>query len=258
MSQFIAIAGIHLEHDYYTPPVNSYLSLGLTPRTRELIKQRGVMFKQVAPNEWQWLKEEKNTGFMVDDVIEVSIIVADPDFMRKIATKNYDPQKLYQISLGRETVVINEEFNLLPVSVGTKHRGEFCRVMLKPAQIVKLPEQIYTIRFCTSSYYWEFLFVFKDKTDPRGKFIVLETTQKNRIVFHPPKKYEYSTLGSNVYRIVSMEKIKARGYYEFTLILYDNSPGSGGRRVVSRFIPIPQPGRHITDNPDIIREVYYL
>lgn len=304
MSRFIAIAGIRLEHDYYTPPINSYFSLMPTSQTDELMKRRGVLFRQTAINEWQWLVEEKNAGFMESDILEVSIIVDDPDFLRKILVKKgYDPRLLYQIRLGRDSIV---EFNPSPIPNETKRRGEFCRIVLKPiqavidrllslqetiqtlqtklteptkeanrAEAIKLLEQVwqetewlpmkleqmYTIKFCTCSYYWEFLLVFKDKTDQieqEDKFYVLETNTPNKlIVFHPSEKYEDSMLG-NIYRIISEVKIEAKECYDFTLTLYECSFKGNKRRVISKFISIPQPGKYIASRPDILREVCYL
>lgn len=252
MSRFITITSIRLEHDYYTPPINRHLGLKPTLQTDRLMRQRGVYFRKMTPNEWQCFGEEDHAGFMEDDVLEVSITVDDPEFVRKISLKkDYDPLQLFQISLERESFV---EFN--PISIlKAKCQGEFCRVVLKPI----LP--IYTIKFSTSSYYWEYLFVFKgepflDYSNKRS--LVLETNiPKNEVVFHASEIYKDSMLGY-VYRIISEEKIEARERYEFTLTLYENLSGDNKRRVISKFIPIPKPGKYITSHPDILKEVCYL
>ncbi len=253
MSRFIVIAGIRLEHDYYIPPINSHLGLKPTSQTDELMKRRGVYFRKITPNEWQWFGEEDHAGFMEDDVLEVSITTDDPEFIRKISLKKgYDLLQLYQICLGRERVV---EFNPLPVPDKAKRQGEFCRVVLKPI----LP--IYTIKFSTCSYYWEYLFVFKGETDQDKKnkrsFVLETNAPKNEVVFHASEKYEDSMLG-NVYRIISEVKIEARERFGFTLILYENLSEDNKRRVISKFIPIPQLGKYIASRPDILKEVCYL
>lgn len=302
MSRFIVIAGIRLEHDYYTPPINSHLGLKPTSQTDELMKRRGVYFRKITPNEWQWFGEEDHAGFMEDDVLEVSITADDPEFIRKISLKKgYDPLQLYQICLGRESLV---EFNPLPVPDKAKRQGEFCRIVLKPIQVIiarllslqqtiqtlqtklaepgneasqaeamKLLEQMwqeieylptksdqrYTIKFCTSSYYWEFLFVFKDKMekDKSIRSFVLETSApKKDVIFHTSEEYEDNILG-NVYRIISEVKIETKERYDFTLTLYERL-SDDKRIIISKFIPTPQPGKYITSRPDIIREVCYL
>lgn len=253
MSRFIVIAGIRLEHDYYTPPINSHLGLKPTSQTDELMKRRGVYFRKITPNEWQWFGEEDHAGFMEDDVLEVSITADEPEFIRKISLKKgYDPLQLYQICLGRESLV---EFNPLPVPDKAKRQGEFCRVVLKPI----LP--IYTIKFSTCSYYWEYLFVFKGETDQDNKnkrSFVLETNgHKDEIIFHTSERCENSMLGNNVYRVISEVKIETKECYDFTLTLYERL-SDDKRIIISKFIPTPQPGKYITSRPDIIREVCYL
>ena len=53
MSQYIAIAAIRIEHNYYNPPENSFVGLEPTSETKKLMKQRGVMLRQSRGNEWQ-------------------------------------------------------------------------------------------------------------------------------------------------------------------------------------------------------------
>lgn len=55
MSQYIAIAAIRIEHNYYNPPENSFVGLEPTSETKKLMKQRGVMLRQSRGNEWQWI-----------------------------------------------------------------------------------------------------------------------------------------------------------------------------------------------------------
>ncbi|MCA5585374.1 hypothetical protein [Parabacteroides gordonii] len=267
------------------------------------MKRRGVSFRQTAPYEWQWFVEDNNAGFMENDILEVSITVDDPEFIRKISLKeDYNLLQLYQIRLGKESTI---EFNPLPVPDKTKHQGEFCRVVLKPIQatITKLfslqqtiqtlqtmldesendtsqletikllgqmweeiewlptkPDQRYTIKFCSSSYYWEFLFVFKDKTEkdtPIRSLVLESNAHKNKIIFDTSEKYENSMLGNNVYRVISEVKIETKKCYDFTLTLYERL-SDDKRIVISKFIPVPQLGKYIASRPDIIREVCYL
>lgn len=51
MSQYIAIAAIRIEHNYYNPPENSFVGLEPTPETKKLMRQRGVMLRQSRGNE---------------------------------------------------------------------------------------------------------------------------------------------------------------------------------------------------------------
>ena len=84
MSQYIAIAAIRIEHNYYNPPENSFVGLEPTPETKKLMRQRGVMLRQSRGNEWQWIMADDASGFADKDVLELSMIVKDPCFLQQI------------------------------------------------------------------------------------------------------------------------------------------------------------------------------
>jgi hypothetical protein len=115
MSKYIAIATIRLEHDYYNPPTSRHFRLEPMPKTKELMRRRGVLFIQTNHNEWQWLTEEDNTKSIENEEMELAVIVTDPVFMLQVAIKEYNPQILYQINLDRD-IIIDEEYSMSPVS----------------------------------------------------------------------------------------------------------------------------------------------
>ena len=90
MSQYIAIAAIRIEHNYYNPPENSFVGLEPTPDTKKLMRQRGVMLRQSRGNEWQWIMADDASGFADKDVLELSMIVKDPCFLQQIESDGYD------------------------------------------------------------------------------------------------------------------------------------------------------------------------
>mgnify|MGYP001252487365 CR=1 FL=1 len=170
-----------------------------------------------------------------------------------------------------------------------KLKNEFCRIVLKPVetaseklrmlymkveqlgkeeireensvQFAAIKQEIrqlqeiccpkFTIRFCSCTYYWEYLCVFKDEKDLRGKDLSLRTL-KNRIAFSPPEQYEKSNLGTNVWRIVSTTRINAKERYDIPLHLYI------GNQIESRFVSPPQIGKFQSDIPYFIREICYI
>lgn len=251
MSKYIAISTIRLEHDYYNPPTSRHFRLELMPKTKELMRRRGVLFIQTNHNEWQWLTEEDNTKSIENEEMELAVIVTDPDFMLQVAIKEYNPQILYQINLDRD-IIIDEEYSMSPVSGKTKFHGEFCRIVLKP-------KEKYTIKFCSCSYYWEYLFIFRDEPDLHGERLILESMPREAISFHSPEKYEHGIMSQkNVWRIVSEKKIKVQEHYDFRLSVYDNSPNGNGRKIISRFITSPRLNKFVADRSDILREIIYL
>ena len=131
MSRYIAIATIRIEHDYYNPSVNRFVSLQPTPETKELMKRRGVMFRAVSANEWQWIMLDDLPGFMDEDVLELSMIVKDPCFLQQIKNKGYDLGSLYKFNIENRVVEVNADYVWKKETNGQKLKDEFCRITLK-------------------------------------------------------------------------------------------------------------------------------
>ena len=108
MSQYIAIAAIRIEHNYYNPPENSFVGLEPTPDTKKLMRQRGVMLRQSRGNEWQWIMADDASGFADKDVLELSMIVKDPCFLQQIESDGYDPDSFYKFNAENGLVEVNE------------------------------------------------------------------------------------------------------------------------------------------------------
>ena len=134
MSRYIAIATIRIEHDYYNPSVNRFVSLQPTPETKELMKRRGVMFRAVSANEWQWIMLDDLPGFMDEDVLELSMIVKDPCFLQQIENKGYDLGSLYKFNIENRVVEVNANYVWKKETNGQKLKDEFCRITLKPVE----------------------------------------------------------------------------------------------------------------------------
>ena len=128
MSRYIAIATIRIEHDYYNPSVNRFVSLQPTPETKELMKRRGVMFRAVSANEWQWIMLDDLPGFMDEDVLELSMIVKDPCFLQQIENKGYDLGSLYKFNIENRVVEVNANYVWKKETNGQKLKDEFCRI----------------------------------------------------------------------------------------------------------------------------------
>ena len=136
MSQYIAIAAIRIEHNYYNPPENSFVGLEPTSETKKLMKQRGVMLRQSRGNEWQWIMADDASGFADKDVLELSMIVKDPCFLQQIESDGYDPDSFYKFNAENGLVEVNADFVWRKDTNGQKLKNEFCRIVLKPVEMV--------------------------------------------------------------------------------------------------------------------------
>jgi len=289
MSRYINIATIRIEHNYYNPPVNSFIGLEPTSETKKLMKQRGVTLRESSEGEWQWIMSDDASGFADKDVLELSMIVRNPCFLQQIESDGYDLDSFYKFDVENELVEVNADFVWRKETDGQKLKNEFCRIVMKPVEIVSerlrmlytKVEQLgkedvreetgatletikreirqlqeicspkFTIRFCSCAYYWEYLCVFKDENDMRGKNLSLRS-RENIVAFGPPEKCEKTSLGTNVWRLVSTGRINAKERYDMPMQLYI------GRMLESRFISPPQIGKFRSDSPHTLREVYYV
>lgn len=229
------------------------------------------------------------SGFADKDVLELSMIVKDPCFLQQIESDGYDPDSFYKFNAENGLVEVNADFVWRKDTNGQKLKNEFCRIVLKPVemaserlrmlymkveqlgkeeireensvQFAAIKQEIrqlqeiccpkFTIRFCSCTYYWEYLCVFKDENDMRGKDLRLRT-RENVVAFGAPEKCEKTSLGTNVWRLVSTGRIKAKERYDMPMQLYI------GRMLESRFISPPQIGKFQSDSPHTLREVCYI
>lgn len=155
--------------------------------------------------------------------------------------------------------------------------------------------QEYLLRFREAAYRWEFLLVPRRESMDESKTFLLEDIQ-GKFFFTLPEKYMNPSFGGMMWRIFSTSPIVCRKYQdcdlqlsevltkEFSKLLSDafsrdiqpeeffslppeSLPGvlpkilvdrSLKKRIVSRFISCPQPGKFQTNQRDCIREICYI
>lgn len=260
MEHFIPFVSLCVEHNYYTPPVNRHFSLTPTAETEVLMRRRGLLFIET-PQGWAWLLRRDSAGFGADDVLELSVHILDTDFFRVTRLENYHPQIFYQLKLGNARSV--DAASALRATNKKKWGGEFCRIRMKPTsvQLEKARKDMpvnYTLRFYAQAFTWEYLFVLRDNNTEKLGNLLLEET-KNRITFEKAGRLENSSFGTNVWRTVSTTPVSALECSDYKLVLstvIQEYPLK--KRTVSRFIECPQPGKYISDDPDLIRKVCYI
>lgn len=260
MEQFITFIRVQLEHPYYTTPVNKHINLTPTLETEKLMHRRGLLFIESVGG-WEWLLRKDCPGFEAEDVLELSMQTFDADFFRVTKLEEYHPQTFYQLKLDA-TERINVATSL-EATDEKKWGAEFCRIRVKPTRnqlqrAQKDTPMSYVIGFQPLAFRWEYLFIIRDnKTENLGNLLLEET--KNRIIFEKAERLENSPFGNNVWRTVSTVPVSALEFPDYKMILstvIQENPLK--KRTVSRFIECPQPGKYISDDPDIIRKVCYL
>lgn len=260
MEHFIPFIGLRVQHNYYTTPANGHFSLAPTTETETLMRRRGLLFIET-PQGWAWLLRTDSAGFEADDVLELSVHIGNADFFRVTALENYHPQTLYRLRLENNKNI--EAASSLQATDEKKWDTEFCRISMKPtaamlAKARKNTPMNYTLRFQALAFTWEYLFVFRCTSAESIDNLLLEET-KQRILFEKPGRLKSSSFGKNVWRTVSTAPVNALERPEYQLVLFavlQEYPLK--KRTVSKFISCPQPGKYISDRPDILRAVCYI
>lgn len=260
MEQFITLASIQVEHTYYTTPINRHIKLSPTPEAEKLMRRRGILYLENDEG-WSWLVRKDCAGFEANDVLELSLQTSDANFMRVTKLGDYQPQNFYLLKL--ETKKSIDAASSLIMTEEKKWANELCRIRLIPtAALLKKAQKdtpmSYTIQFRPLAYRWEYLFVIRNDNAESIPNLLLEET-KNKILFTKAEWLEHSSFGTNVWRTVSTTPVSVLECPDYSLLLstvLQEYPLK--KRTVSRFIECPQPGKYLSDNPEMLRNVCYI
>lgn len=255
----LTIAKICLEYEYFNSNANgAYLEVNIAYQTKLQMRQNGIRCKQTSCTEWEFMLEDSNNVDLVkDNVFELIFMSTKYSYLRMISPCDYPPDMAHLIYLKDNDVEINEKSILTPIH-NKKFSNEICRVSFTAGQAMNRPDCKYTIKFCSPVRYLEYLFFFKDNNDHRGDFLELETSPKDVIRFNPVKRVNTYEPIKKAFSITSLHKVKLLERYDFTMALYDNSAGNTGRKIISRYISMPEPGRYASNDSSIIREICYI
>lgn len=260
MEQFTTFVSISIEHPYYMTPIRRHLQLSPTLETEKLMKRRGIIFIE-SEDGWAWLIRKDCAGFETNDVLELSMQTFDADFFRITRLEEYHPQSFYELILeDKKNVDVAVD---LAATDEKKWAAEFCRIRVKPtSDLLKKARKEkpvkYTLRFRPMAFRWEYLFVIRNNDTENIRNLLLEET-KSRIIFEKAGPLKNSSFGTNVWRTVSTVPVSALECPEYQLVLstvLQENPLK--KRTVSRFIQCPQPGKYISDDPEMIRKVCYI
>lgn len=260
MEQYLPFVSIQVQHTYYTTPINSHISLSPTSDAEKLMRRRGILFMENEEG-WAWLVRKDCAGFEANDVLELSMQLSDTKFLRVTRLNDYYPPNFYQLRLENKKVI--DAASSLTITEEKKWKSELCRIRLSPtAALLKKAQKetpmIYTIQFRPLAYQWEYFFVIRDDHTEDIRNLLLEET-KNRIIFDKAERLKNSSFGAHVWRIVSTSPVSVLECPDYSLLLstvLQEYPLK--KRTVSKFIDYPQPGKYISDDPNMLRKVCYI
>ncbi|MDD3038148.1 hypothetical protein [Bacteroides sp.] len=260
MEQYKTFIHIRIEHNYYSTPVAGHFTLEPTPATRMLMKRRGLLFVNDSGG-WSWSMRADSSGFDTDDLLELTLQAVDKNFLQVTRLDGYHPQQFYQLKLDNKKLI--DVATSLTATEEKKQSAELCRLRIKPTTALLKKAQkgepaSYTLRFRPSSFRWEYLFVIRNAQADLILNLLLEESRQ-RIEFDEAEKLNNSPFGINVWRIFSKSSVNALEHSDYQLIIssvIQDNPLK--KRIVSRFIPCPQPGKYLSDDPGTIRHICFI
>lgn len=262
MESYRTLYRITVAHDYFDGQPCTALQCRLSPQGVELARQRGLLFRQTAANEWAVLYDSNGAGPDTEnDVLALEMSLADPTFPLYTAWKDFRPVAAHVLELPQTEESMDAATAIRPAGDGKRKVGiPFCTVLLRLTE--QLPEaakadrpKSVLLRFHAPEVQWEYLFL------PRGGGIAspgtpaLEDTA-GKVEFSAFEECE--AYGRTAWRTISKARIPMRTSYGCRLRLVAQTGGGQQKRVLLSRIPPPEPGRYRSGQAGTIRQVCYF
>lgn len=117
---------------------------------------------------------------------------------------------------------------------------------MQPGQEVDLNYEVKRMR-------WEYLLIAREEREEQEQRRLELVEIAGRLNFEEMETIEF--MGKTVFRTVSREFVDLCETYDYQLRLVDRK--ILGKKILSKNIESPQPGRFLTDSGDCIRQVVY-
>lgn len=262
MESYRTLYRIAVAHDYFEGQPCTALQCRLSPQGARLARQRGLLFRQTAANEWAVLYDCNGAGPDTEnDVLTLEMSLTDPTFPLYTEWKDFRPAAAHVLELPRAEESMDAATAIRPARDGKRKVGTpFCTVLLRLTE--QLPEAAETdcpkgalLRFHAPEVQWEYLFL------PRGEGIA---SPDGLTLEDAAGKVEFSAFeeceayGRKAWRTVSQGRIPMRASYGCRLRLVVQNGGRQQKRILLSRIDPPEPGRYQSGQDGILRQVCYF
>ena len=96
---------IKVEHDHFKDTPCTAIDCKLTPKGKELVRRRGMLFKQTAPSEWTlYFRSEPDTS---EDILTIEFSVIDRKLLLYTLWPDFKPFEEYRLELPTDDRVID-------------------------------------------------------------------------------------------------------------------------------------------------------
>jgi len=255
MGDYHILYRIKVVHDYFGNRPCTALQCRPTPQGWAPARRRGLLFRQTAEDEWTLFSYAAPAE---GDVLTMDLSLADPAFPLYTAWEGFRPSAAYVLELPASAGTIEAA---VAIRQADRKRGigsGFCTVALRLTKEMQelaeagTPQQA-LLHFPAPSARWEYLFVPRPASGMDASRLVLEDTA-GTVEFSAFTVQ--SAYGREAYRTVSESPVPMRETYGCSLRLAERGEGKR-RRVFLPCVDPPQPGRLLSEEKGILRQVCY-
>ena len=261
MENYQILYRIAVTHSYFGGDICMALAYKLNMQSILLVRRRGLLFRQIAANEWMVLYNSMGEGLDTEhDVLELEMSITDPAFTFYTKWEGFRPMGSYELQLPAaeeqidavSAIVLSDEKRKVRTSICTV-RLQLTKEMLEAAKMKK-PMSV-TLRFFAPSVQWEYLFIPRGDNGIPGEQLLLEDTTGS-LEFSAFEPFEME--GRTVWRTLSRDLISMKFANEnhLRLVVQTGDSRQQKRILIARVEP-PVPGRFNSGRPGVMRQIYY-
>lgn len=262
MEVYKALYRVSIRHDYFNNRAFTGLSLRITPQSLNLVRQRTLLFRQTAVNEWTLLYNSTIPRVDMDkDVLEFVLDITDPLFTLYTEWEGLHPTGSYVLQLplkkGENTVSVMSAVH--PLDEKLKFGASFCTLrlcltkeLLEAAEADSPKQEV--LHFYAPKMKWEFFFLERGEDHISPEELSLEDIT-GRLKFSDFKKCEI--FGKKALYTITEESFPLRENPGSFLRLVALKGEKRQRQVLLSQVPLPVPGHFQSEQSGIIRQICY-
>lgn len=256
MGNYQTLYSLRVRHDYFEGRSCNAIGCCLSPQGAVLARQRGLLFRQTAADEWSVFYDCNGAEFNRDDeILMLELYLADPNFTLYTEWQDFCPSDSYELELPGTETGMNAANAILPSDKRRKIGSGFCSVSLhlanamQPTSDGKKPGRA-MLHFRSRRVKWEYIFFRRNGNSIPEAELKLEDVNK-QIVF--PDLQPTTAYGRKGMVTTTEETIPMRAAYGSRLRLVRQESGKPKRILLASIEP-PTPGRFVTGE-GVLRQV---
>lgn len=252
MDSYQLLYRLHVQHEYFEGISCTAIGCRLSPKSEELVKQRGLLFRQTAVDEWTILYNKDGADLSDEDEnLMLELYLTDCNFTLYTNWVDFRPSNAYELQLP----VKKENINAVKAIKTTDKRKQigsgFCTIALDIAKLLQENISFNTLQFHAKSAKWQYLFFPREGSTILPSDIFLEDTN-NLVTFD--KMSQSVEYGKSCMMTKSKKAIPIRAVQSSSMRLVQQT-GEKPRRILLSDIQPPLIGKYVTR--DMIRQICY-